>query len=720
MSDINPITSASGVLPSQLISEWTEDDYMRTIRSIVCNWNYNVYQYNPNAINTKELGLPMRFADRCFWWSEYYFGRQKNVDFDMVLLRADGKRKALKMFRGKDVKKFIDDQVGTIQSTVKDFPDILDSFGISDNIVSARQEELDTMKFLMDDRTGKPIQQMLSQFGAYVKTQQAQEFSTIAAGQVSSVDWVDSLESAVVNIGKDFMHRNYWKEQFIDVAKDAYITGMGCAKVDIVNGYPLLERFPAYEAIVPPRNTGDQHRTDAYGGRMRWMTVTEIAARYPELGMERLKEIETLSRTSNTADWNAWNIDFNVGSSVIWWSNNDRVPRVGVADVQWASYDVNEAGESRQANRQGILIGNKYLIRQGLATNQVKDWRNPSHTNFDFMFVRPMSIFGQNMGIPETIYTYVNQIDMWQTKINEWIARAKGNSYILFTKSLPEGVDAQTIISDLSDDGLTVMEGIDMDAGSTQRERMTEQIQMELPQSIITLQSNIQMYRQMMADILNIPDQTRGQMKGYQSSKNIDSMMANSSKGTSTFSDPLNEFFMRLIQKAVDKFGVSTLTNKNIEYSLIVGDTQMEQFKYNKNLGVSRFGIYLKFDDAMDETAKRQIEQTIFAYAQNSQATGYTLGDFFTIQNMNTKSAIDDYLKYREAAIKAERMVAEQQAQAAAAANTERNAQAQENIANTTQDNSNLRHAATLGSKDVNEQMQREHDMNMAANQPQQ
>ena len=264
------------------------------------------------------------------------------------------------------------------------------------------------------------------------------------------------------------------------------------------------------------------------------------------------------------------------------------------------------------------------------------------------------------------------------------------------------------------------MEGIDMDAGSTQRERMTEQIQMELPQSIITLQSNIQMYRQMMADILNIPDQTRGQMKGYQSSKNIDSMMANSSKGTSTFSDPLNEFFMRLIQKAVDKFGVSTLTNKNIEYSLIVGDTQMEQFKYNKNLGVSRFGIYLKFDDAMDETAKRQIEQTIFAYAQNSQATGYTLGDFFTIQNMNTKSAIDDYLKYREAAIKAERMVAEQQAQAAAAANTERNAQAQENIANTTQDNSNLRHAATLGSKDVNEQMQREHDMNMAANQPQQ
>lgn len=697
MSEVSSISAASFVLPPQMISEWRDDDYIASIRSICNNWNFNVYQYNLNAIAPKELGLPMGFADRCYWWSEYYFGRQQNIDFDGFLLRPDGKRRAVKMFRGKDVKKFVDDQVGMVQQSIKYFPDILNAFGVSENVISQKKTNLDIEKFLTDERVGRAIGEILKPYQMFLETMNGQKMMNTARQQASSMDYVESLESAAVNVGKDFLYRNMWEEQMTDLAKDAYICGLSAAKVSVCNGYPLLERFPAYEAIVPPRNNGDQHRNDAFGGRIRFMTVAEIRAMYPELSEATLKEIENIAYTRDQAIWNDWNVTSNMGSSIVWWSVGpaDGVPRVGVADVQWASYAGKEGEEYKQSNRQGILIGNKYLIRQGLVTNQNKYWCNPTHTNFDFMFVRPMSVFGSNMGIPEVIYTYVNQIDAWQTRINDWIAKAKGNQYVLYAKKLPEGVDSMTVISDLAEDGVVVFEGVDIDAGDTSGHTM-ENLSMELPNSVITLIGQIQQYRQMMADILNIPDQARGQIKGYQPTKNIEASVANSSKGTSTFTMPLNTYFLRIIQKGIDKFITATLDNKDIEYDLIVGDTQMIQLKKPKDLSISRFGSYLHFDDLMDDQKRTQIEGTIFAYAQNSQQTGYTLGDLFAIQTMNTKSEIDSYLEFRDMQIKQERqqqMDAEMQANAA---NTERMAQSNEQQTAMREEGQNTRASATI------------------------
>jgi hypothetical protein len=703
----------SGVLPPQMLAEWKPEDYIRCIRAISNNWNFNVYQYNPNAIDLRELGLPNRFADRCFWWSEYYFGRQKNIDFNALLLSANGNRRARKLFRSKDVKKFVDDQVGALQGTLKSFPDIVDAVGVSDNVVSARKEELDLQKFLMDDKFSKQMSAMLEPFGVYIETPNGKRFASQTAEQQGAIGWVDAAQQAAANICKDFYYRNYCDEQFVEFAKYAYITGLGAAKVNVHDGYPLLEQFPSYEAIFPPLNSGDQHRTDEYAGRMRFMSLPELAATYPELGEKRLKEIEREATSETSEFYTNYNVTLNIGSSVMWWSKRDGIPRVGVADVQWASQD--EKGE--HVNRQGVLIGNKHLIREGIATNQTDDWRNPSHKNFDYIFCRPMSVMGQNMGIPETIYTYVNAIDMMQSQINDWIARAKGRNYVLYSKNLPEGMTSEDVVSELSENGIIVLEGVDMEAGNTQRDSLMSEINMELPASTITLIGQIQMYRGMMADILNIPNESRGQFKGYQTNKNVEAALVNSSKGTSTFSIPIYTAYERMFQKAVDKFVTATLDNPNIEYSLIVGDTAMEMFKATHNFSCSRYGIKLKLDDAADEQYRMMLEQRIFAYAQNPES-GYRESDFTAIHSMGTISEITNYLRYREAQIDANRAAQAKAAQEAQAAQVAMAAQSQERQTAMREQNMNVREAAKLENSDEKFVAEMMHEKEMANSEP--
>lgn len=707
------ITSGTGscTLPPQMLAEWKPENYIQCVRAITNNWNFPRQRYNPNAIDLREVGLPLRFVDCCFWWSEYYFGRQRNIDFDSMLLNANGGRSAKKMFRGKDVKKFVDDQVGALQGTLKTFPEIVDANGISKNVLSARQTELNINKFILDDKSAKALSESLKTFNMYVETVNGKRLAGQSAEQQGAIGWVDGVEQAAVNVAKDFLYRNNWEEQFVEVAKNAYITGLGAAKISVTNGYPLLEVFPSYEAIFPPLNTGDQHRTDSYGGRIRFMTMPEVSAMYPELGETKLKELQTIAQNSD--QWGEWNTTYNVGSSVMWYSQKgDGVPRIAVADVQWAS----QTSTGEDVNRKAVLIGNKELLREGEVTNQHENWRDPADKNLDFMFVRPMSVMGQNMGIPETIYTYVNQIDAWQTKINEWIARAKGNGYILYTKKLPEGVTAEDVISDLSENGITVMEGVDIDAGNTQRDSLMDEVRMELPAWVVTLMGQVQQYRQMMADILNIPDTARGQLKGYQPQKNIEASLINSSKGTSTFSIPLNTYFLRLIQKGVDKFVTATLgnPNPNIEYSLIVGDTAMTIFKTTPNFSLSRFGIELKLDDAADEQWKQMMQAQIFALAQNTEQSGYRWSDYIEVSGMSTKSEIGNYLRFREAQIDGARKAAAQEAAAQEAAMAERQAQSQEQQTAMREDGQNLRQAAKMEQDDEHLVTELAHDRDMA------
>ena len=432
--DSNIAFAYSTILPPQYGVEWNDEYWKRCIRGVAAQWNFNVVKNNPMAINANEIGLPIGFSQRAFFWKDYYLGQQRNIDYDHYLTREDGSRNLLKMFRGKDITKFVNYMLDECIDKIANIPNTIDVRGVSDNIVSKRKAELDYMKSLKDNKNFVSL--MKSKFNVIFKTAYGEDFMNQEQENMQQVDYLDSLEEGALNVAKDIYYRNHLDEKLVEVCIDALITGAGMVYHSIVNGYEMIDRVPIYEAIFPPSVFGDQHRYDVYGGRVRFMTVPEVFATYPNIPDADKEEIQNLAKTfsGQTSFFNQFN---SLGApSFYWWNQMDGVLRVAVVHAQWASYEKDANEKQYQCLREGTLIGNKYLLNNKISTNQTEDWRNPSMTDLDYQMVQPMSIFGQNMGIPEMLYTYQNQVDSWQTKIDDFIARAKGKVYVINSSKL--------------------------------------------------------------------------------------------------------------------------------------------------------------------------------------------------------------------------------------------------------------------------------------------
>lgn len=642
MSTVSPFPPY-GYMPDQKVENYDEEFYAQNLRFIAAQWNFNVMMANQWSISLDELGLPLGFSQRAFLWRDYYFGVAKNVAYDHILMNETGNRKALKMFQGKDIMKYVNYALEPVMDMAQRIPEIISVECVSETLVSRKRLLQNLQKFAIEQK--EMMFYMNKAFGAYFQTNSGKVFMGAQAEQMGTVDFRDEMELGATNVAKDIYYRNNMREMIIDWGKDASCTGACVAKVKTVNGYTQVSRVPIWEAIFPPNTQGDQHRTDAYAGQLRFMTVPDIFATYPELTDIQKTDIQSIAHNGN--GYQGWTA-YNLAGNFWWWGIRDGVPRVAVIEGQWASYAPDQRGY-HQTLREGVLIGNKYLIREGISTNQTKDWKNPSDTSLDYITCQPMSMFGRNMGIPEMLYSYQNQVDFLQTKINEWVAQTKGSFYFILAENLPPGMDANQLMAQISDTRLAVIKGVDIDAGKL--EKFLSQGAIEMPRDTAILIQQISNYKQVMADILNIPDAARGQLSGYQATKTLNAQLSQSNKGTRYFYDPLNIFYQRVFQKSVDNFKTSTMSNVDFEYTLIISDTQVEMFKATSEYGLSQQALTLGFDDLMDDASKQRMADAVFAFAQNSQVTGYYLSDYYMIESLTTHSEILNFLRYRESQI---------------------------------------------------------------------
>jgi len=108
------------------------------------------------------------------------------------------------------------------------------------------------------------------------------------------------------------------------------------------------------------------------------------------------------------------------------------------------------------------------------------------------------------------------------------------------------------------------------------------------------------------------------------------------------------------------------MSNPNFEYTLIVSDTETALFKATEEYGMSNQALYLEFDDLADSAMKERAAETMLAFAQNSQVTGYDLLDFYELESMTTNTEIRNYLQARRREIAEIKAKDAQQAQATA------------------------------------------------------
>ena len=303
----NSSTSNLTYLPNQIKEDFGNDDYTDTLRFIASRYNLPTYVPTNWSIDPKEIGLPLGFAARSLVWRDYYFGIQKNIDYNHLTIREDGQRKLMKIFRGKDIFKYVNYTLEPIIDIAKRTPKIITCNIVSEEVVSQRRLMLDIGKFTADQQN--MTQYLNEQFGAYLETANGIKFLGDAGRNLQAVDFREDLSQGAVNSAKDMYYRNYMDEIMIDAGKDALLSGLAGVRVKIINGYPCVEQILSSEAVFPPSAYGDQHRKDAFGGRMRFITVQEAAALYGDkLSRKDLEELQNIAANKGgfANGYNSW------------------------------------------------------------------------------------------------------------------------------------------------------------------------------------------------------------------------------------------------------------------------------------------------------------------------------------------------------------------------------------------------------------------------------
>jgi hypothetical protein len=236
--------------------------------------------------------------------------------------------------------------------------------------------------------------------------------------------------------------------------------------------------------------------------------------------------------------------------------------------------------------------------------------------------------------------------------------------------------------------------------------KLMEQGAIEVPRDTVLFINQIDMYRNLMGDILNIPPPVRGKLEGYQAQKTLAMQKASSSKGTRYFYEPMYKFYSKVFQKAVDKFKVSTMDNPDFEYTLIVSDSQVEQFKAGGDYGTSREAVYIDFEDLADDSFKeRQLMLIQTAIQAQSGGIGYTLSDAANIEQMTTKLEIINYMQQRDYEIAQQRQAEAERQERIAMAQAQQNNATQLEINAMNNEGADAREAAKIESKEKVEAM---------------
>ena len=680
------ITGGS-IQPDQT-EKWDEEAYKKNLRWIASYYNSYVNQvpYNNGSgylsSNYSGNGSVFDYMENL----SYYYGVQAVTSYGFFVQDVRGNQTAVPMIRGLDIKKIVDHIDGQTREMIEPIPKTINVTAYSQNVVSQKRETLDYMKMMADQKTFFQLIERESGYGFKVPSR---NFKNQLEQEKFFENFQDAMEIAYMNIAKDACYVNQYRSKLPKVGMNVTIGNLGMVEVTYKNGRPRWRVIPPELAIVDYTKSDDQHENDNFAGEVTEMTIPELLGTWEWTDTE-IQELKSLAKAGAGSQVISA-LNSNVGNGWLWWSFNDNIPKVTVVRGQWKSLEKVDGGWV-QVNREGVLIGNKFVKDAKISEGQVYDVNDKSKKRLRYIIVTPNLMVGTSISIVGIVKRYQDIKDAFATKVTQMASQAIGKAVVLRASKLPDGLKAPDVISQLKQAGAIV---IDDDAeDETNPQRMVESVDLTLDPNIQAILQIVQYYDGVIADILNIPPSTRGQLTSYQSNKNLQNSQAQSTKGMSYYYDNMRIFFNRLLSYSADlmkamapddDMGRDTLP-------LLVGDSTTDLLSMDivKEMQFEDMLLNLNVNDYANLEAKERYGNILLQTAANNPSA---FKDYIMVDKLETKTEILNYLEAEEYK-KEQARIAEQEAQAMAAqTNAMINANAQMAM-NQAQVNGNAENAA--------------------------
>jgi len=646
-------TSTMGVMPKQAV-EWSDDDYIKTLRFIASMWNRPLYNYSTSnaqqpLVNTDDSRYVYSYVQNL----TYVFGRQTLSEYGFFVKDELGQQTKFPMFRGMDVAKIYRHVHGTMEYMIKPIPKTINVSAYSKNVLSSKKM---MMNMIAMKAKYKALFDIIKEVSGYEFSPIDKDFESQEELDAFLQDFQETMEIAYQNLAKHVTIFNDYDINLPKVADYVFIGGTGQIEVYHHNGRIKWNVIPPESSIIDMSKNDDQHRYDDYGGAIVSMTVPELVTAY-DWTPEEVKELESIAAASS--QWGTYNSFIGV-NGLYWWSINNGVPKVTVVKAQWRSMQFVE-GEWIECLREGALIGNKWLKNNYISDTQIWDKKDPSRRRLRFISVSPDTLLGNNMGIVGMLKRYQDLKDAYTTKMVELSSRAIGKSYVVNASKLPEGMTTPDVISQLKQANIIVLEGADID-DNNKGKGLVEPIDLTLDPNVKYYLDMIQYYDNVMSDIINIPLQSRGFQANatYQSKEVVATNNAQSTLGMNFYYNNLMKFIERVIEYSADLAKLVMPKEDEEQLALIVGDAAVElmQMETFREMRFEDFLLTLDPTGVFDEADKAQLQQLAMALAQNG---AITMSEFIKLKQLENKDEAYSYFQSIELRKKREAEMQQQQ-----------------------------------------------------------
>jgi hypothetical protein len=660
-------TGSSLQQPIQAVAEYTDEEYKKNLLFLA-----NQYNNASNNIPVITAAGATASAGTTSYISEYFqnltyiYGTQTPAAYSFFVKDLNGNATQTPMLRGLDVFKIFNYLHGQATDLIDPLPKTTLATAYSKNAVSAKKDMLDYVYFQIKSKVFLNLIQQESGYGFQAIDR---DFKTQDEVDKFFENAQEGMEVAYNNMAKDALYVNDYQILLPKSFDYTLVGNLAVICVDYENGRPKWRIVTPDKAIVDYSKGLDVHLDDSYAGEVFQMEIPDLFTTW-EFSEKEQKELEAIANNEGGLYGTYFSTYMNNG--LYWWTNTNNTPKVTCVKGQWKSLEKQSDGTYKKVNREGVLIGEKYLRGCMISPGQIGNKKKNGEKRLKYIVLTPNLMLGTSISIVGIIKRYQDLKDAYLTKMTNLVASSSGRAVVIRASKLPVGMNTPDVISQLKQARVIVIEGADTDE-ETDNRNLAETVDLTLDPSVGQILAMAQYFDGIISDVLNIPPTVRGQQSGYQSAKVVDNTQTQSSKGLAYLFKNFMLWVKEVLEYSVDLYKVMAPDDElgREHLQLLVGDAMVDLLSMDtvKEMQFEDFLLALNPTDYVGEAEKAKLSELALSVA-TSGASRQILKDYLKLDSLDSKTEQINYLEaeiYKDEQREAAQMQAEREAKMAQA-----------------------------------------------------
>ena len=456
-----------------------------------------------------------------------------------------------------------------------------------------------------------------------------------------------TYKEAVEETVEDGLHylkeRHRWKDLFKNGFRDFLVTGKVFYKTEIINGDPHVRRIDPRNIAFDMNAESDYLDNAQWVVEQRWLGVNQILDEYgDEMTKEDVIELEKMRHISSGDELAHYN------SNLDWIQYDSSTgTKIRIVHGEWKSIRAIKVKVSPnkydETNPFRKLVSDNYKPRKGetVETKHVDDiWeatkiggrilvncrRRPNQVrSVDDAGATPLSYTGcvhnLSSGRVTSLVDVLKHIQMLYNvvlyHIELTLSRAGGKAVVYDVSQMPSniGMDMQTVLYHIKNDGIIPINSRDEGGVDTARFNQFQQVDFTLSNSVQQLMNLKLMLEQTAGQVCGISPQREGAVSQYEAVGNVQRTVLQSNLVTEGWFYQHSEVKKRAIEKVCNLMKVAWADGKKAGY--ILGDGGFKMLKVLPDVALNDYGIYITEGGKEDA-----IKQSITQLAQSALQSG--------------------------------------------------------------------------------------------------